>query len=910
MISGKNIYCREFLTYLLLGLLSSLFIFSITFFFPNIFRDWELKTYDYRIRFRGGIETYPDIVLIDIDDRSIDAIGRWPWDRSVHARMINTLSLCEARTIAYDILFNQPSDKNGDELLVKATRDVKKLFYPVGFELTSPEISGTKGDNDPHFEDLRPFGFGKFTGDSNGILSVKRTIVPVKDIYQASKGLGHISSARDDDGVIRRVPLIVEMDGEIFPSFALSAVMDYLNVSKDDVVIRTGRDITLRGAQIHGEDRRRDIIIPIDDKGMMLINYAGTWAKTFRHYSFKKIYESTDRKEGFPDFKNSIVVVSNTASGYDLKPVPVDKSYPGGGIHASIINTILTGNFLTEAGMPVKIMVIVLFGVIGASGAFFIRWQIKVVFLLSSISGYILINYYTFKTFGLILDVIPPSMAVIFSSIVASFYQVQAQRSSLTSLTGEKQKIERELEVINKRLAEKEGEIKGILSMISARDRQISDLRLKERLWAGMEEKEGLEREKISILSKLSPFEFEHIRIEAQKFQIISKNRTLMEAFDLVKKVAETDHTVLIMGETGTGKELFAKAIHAMSKRCPGPLVTLNVAAIVNTLAESELFGHVKGAFAGADRNREGLFQKADKGTIFLDEIGDLHPDIQAKLLRVLQDGEIRQVGSSNSIYVDVRVIAATDKDLETEVMAGRFNKALFARLNRYPIILPPLRDRIEDIHYLADELIKRHRGDKKISGISQDSIGYLSGYHWPQNVRQLENVIIRAIVNTNNQEIQLSDVKFAMEQDKRGNVLQNIREVSEERTQNVTEEDDHRLLDELRKTGFSITEAASALKMSRNTITDHFKGICFKYLAEYDGNIRDTAIIISGNHYPADKLENKIKRYYENLISNIQECKDIDSARERCKVIFKNIPKNYYCFIEKLVKRHFENNR
>jgi transcriptional regulator with GAF, ATPase, and Fis domain len=215
--------------------------------------------------------------------------------------------------------------------------------------------------------------------------------------------------------------------------------------------------------------------------------------------------------------------------------------------------------------------------------------------------------------------------------------------------------------------------------------------------------------------------------------------------------VAATDTTVLILGETGTGKELIARAIHAASPRRDRHLIKLNCAAIPAMLIESELFGHEKGAFTGAARRRDGRFALADGGTIFLDEVGELPLDLQAKLLRVIQEGEFEPVGSSQTKKVDVRIIAATNRDLAQAVKEGEFREDLYYRLNVFPITLPPLRERGEDVALIASVFAKRfaHRLGRRIEPLSQECIQRLQAYSWPGNVRELMSVIERAVITS-----------------------------------------------------------------------------------------------------------------------------------------------------------------
>ncbi len=230
---------------------------------------------------------------------------------------------------------------------------------------------------------------------------------------------------------------------------------------------------------------------------------------------------------------------------------------------------------------------------------------------------------------------------------------------------------------------------------------------------------------------------------------IIGSSASLRRVLDVVEKVADSDSTVLVTGESGTGKELIARALHWNSRRADRMFVTVNCGAIPEQLLESELFGHVKGAFTHAVTHREGRFTLADRGTIFLDEIGDMSPNLQVKLLRVLQDRTFEPVGSSRSQTVDVRVIAATNQDLELAIRSGRFRQDLFYRLNVIPIQVPPLRERRDDIPLLVMHFLKTaaEKQGRPAEGVSREALERLCAYDWPGNVRELENLVERLVV-------------------------------------------------------------------------------------------------------------------------------------------------------------------
>jgi two-component system response regulator AtoC len=258
------------------------------------------------------------------------------------------------------------------------------------------------------------------------------------------------------------------------------------------------------------------------------------------------------------------------------------------------------------------------------------------------------------------------------------------------------------------------------------------------------EERESLKAENRSLKERIQKIEGDY-----NFGKMVAKSKAMQSVFQLSNKAAQYKTTVLILGDSGTGKELIARGIHYGGMRAAGPLVPVNCGGIPESLLESELFGYKKGAFTGADRNKKGLFQEAEKGTIFLDEIGELPLSLQVKLLRVLQENEVRPVGDSKSLQIDVRVIAATSKKLEEEVKKGSFREDLYYRLNVMTVKLPPLSERAEDIPLLCQHFIGRLNEilDKNISGLAPDAMARLLEYHWPGNVRQLENVIERAMV-------------------------------------------------------------------------------------------------------------------------------------------------------------------
>ncbi len=329
------------------------------------------------------------------------------------------------------------------------------------------------------------------------------------------------------------------------------------------------------------------------------------------------------------------------------------------------------------------------------------------------------------------------------------------------------------------------------------------------------------------------------IRTKYRFDNIVGDSEQMHDLFRMVEKVADSDSTILLQGESGTGKELIAKAIHYNSHRNNKLLIPVNCGAIPEDLLESELFGHVKGAFTGAIYTRQGRFQMASGGTIFLDEIGDMSPKLQVKVLRVLQEHEFEPVGGTETIKVDVRVITATNQNLEEAVKAKTFREDLFYRLNVIPLTIPPLRDRKADVPLLVNHFLERFNREKnrKIRELDKDSMELLLNYAWPGNVRELENLIERLVILNDKDVINTVDLpdKFLQKPVKK--------EVSAEfeipgegiSFKKVVNDFENRLiLQALNKTGWNKNMAAKLLKLNRTTLVEKIKKKRLNRLVEH----------------------------------------------------------------------------
>jgi len=299
--------------------------------------------------------------------------------------------------------------------------------------------------------------------------------------------------------------------------------------------------------------------------------------------------------------------------------------------------------------------------------------------------------------------------------------------------------------------------------------------------------------------------------------EMLGTSPLMQEVFALTKRAATSESNVLITGESGTGKELVARAIHRWSRRKEGPFLTINCSAIPDSLLESELFGFERGSFTGAVQSKKGILERADGGTVFFDEIGDVSPLFQTKILRVIQEGEIMRIGGARPARIDIRIISATNKDLKSEITKGSFREDLFYRLNVINIHLPPLRERMEDLPLLIRHLVRKHsqkRQDLTVKGVSPEALKILMGYPFPGNVRELENILERALCMTDRAEIAPADLPSSLREaaPRRVTMTFNLRNALES-TEKET------ILAALRETDWNVSRAATLLGVYRQQL-------------------------------------------------------------------------------------------
>jgi transcriptional regulator with PAS, ATPase and Fis domain/CHASE2 domain-containing sensor protein len=387
---------------------------------------------------------------------------------------------------------------------------------------------------------------------------------------------------------------------------------------------------------------------------------------------------------------------------------------------------------------------------------------------------------------------------------------------------------------------------------------------------------------------------------ECEAFKILTRDQAVLGLFQNLKKAAATQVPILLLGETGTGKEVFAKAAHAMSPRRQGPFISVNMAAIRSELFEGELFGHVKGAFTGAV-GRTGFLEAAHGGTLFLDEVGDLPLDLQAKLLRFLEDGGFHRVGQSCATHVDARIIAATNRDLQHEVQAGRYREDLYYRLRGMVLTLPPLRVRSQADHVLlAQSFLQecahvQHRTDL---AFTQGALDAIVAHQWPGNIRELRQTISQAVALANGPVITQMDLNIAPQP-------------TSEAGENWAKEDlgkreDAMVLDCLRRHKFEMQATAATLGWDRGTVTQRLKGLGFQALMEYQGNIQAAAHALAGDERFVRVVEGRLREYANNLVPPSKHYGSVEEAIADCRKRFRNLPERHFPAVEQLIHTHF----
>ncbi len=836
-----------------LGLIVIVLLVGIPSLFPLSWHDLiENSLIDLQFKLRGARPLSDEIVFVYIGAEDAQALGGWPITRDYYGYMTHVLNQLGASVIGFDILFDTPNHHypEFDNILADFFQSAGNVCLPMAFaELARDENQSSQR--------------------SNQVFVGRDPVFPFDQLRKHAAGIGFSNFTASP--VVRKAPLVAAYNDVMMLSFGAELARLYLNSPHRKKA--AGDTIAVN-----------QFVFPIDRQGQLRLNHFGGLDDATA-MSFVEVLKVFERAPDSLDFKDKIVLAAATFSGAPtLKATPLSNALPGALIHATVAENLIHRNFLREAPKPWQLILIILMAMAAWVVSQLNPTGLKIAGGLGMILIYAVIAQIAFNQANLVLPLFYPAIAYLITLSYAGVMRRRGRQSvdeSIKQLLQE-QIIAKEsaLEIAQSNLAEVHNLVQQ-QAADSEQIRQMADGRQKKIF--------DLEKELRDLRTHIIP---EEKSASPQFPEIIhAPGGKIAEVLAMAEKVGAENIAVLILGETGTGKEMIARAIHQSGKRKNAPFVAVNCGALPETLLESELFGHEKGSFTGAQARRRGRFELADQGTIFLDEISETTPAFQARLLRVLQEGAFERLGGEETIKVDVRLIAASNKNLPEEVANGRFRADLFYRLNGFPITLPPLRERREDIPLLARHFLKKHGRDAAAS-FSDQAMNMLENYQWPGNVRELENAVRRAAIlaqSESRQLIQVADLPKEI-----------VEKQSPQQATVVYQTLEEQILEMLRALKFSrsaISQTAKALgNRDRGTITEYFRGICFEILVNADFDVEKAARIIAATNdeETVGKVQSKIDEYLRNL-----------RASDASEALFKGLPKKYHSYLQQVI-RHF----
>ncbi len=818
----------------------------------------EYRLFDLMLRLRSPQPVSKDVVIIFIGDDTVQTLGAWPLTRDYYVSLIQILTEFEARIIAFDLLFaeHDSREEKFDDALAAVAAQNGRVYLPY-YLLThanAPVVVSEPVSSTP-FEftgvEAIPTQQLNFPIASDGIF-------PISELRTASHGMGHINVHLDSDGIIRRHPLFINYNNALYPSLGLVVACNFLGRSQNDIRIQPDHTV-----EIDAGHR-----IPMDNRGNVLINFTGPLSE-FENYSLLQVLQSykqysLGQKPFIPleTFKDKIVVIGMTATGAtDFNPTPISALYPLVGTQATVISNILTNNYLRYAAGWVSFSEIML--VVGLLTGLLTRLRLPAAvgltaLLVIAVAG---IHFWLVNRQGVYLNFVPVLSTILLSLIGQSIYLFQLEFLNRERMRQRLALAQEELDLkvhqigrIETALNHKNTEIETLIKTSAAEldqstttidalikvaeeetqysTRTIEALRRDREVLQN--ERQSLQAEKAALTEKIElmrgvarTYIFDQQKSNSRRetlrgryTEIVGENELLINELQKVDRAAPYDSNILITGESGTGKELIARAVHQNSPR-RGPLVIVNCAAVPSELIESELFGHEKGSFTGAAGRRPGKFELADHGTLFLDEIGDMPAAMQAKILRAIQQREFRRVGGTQNVKVNVRLIAATNKNLEEEVKNNTFREDLFHRLNVIPIRLPALRERKEDLPQLVERFLDKKSKAGQGYTLTQGVMGAFEMYHWPGNIRELEQTLERMCVLADDVHLTIRDLPAEIAEcvtRQGGSLLDSGAEIPLKEA--LEDFERHYLLKKMAQYNWNTQKAADALGMSRRNLS------------------------------------------------------------------------------------------
>ena len=827
-------------------------------------------TIDLLFRIRGTRNVSDEIVLVYLGDEDYRAVGEWPITRDYFGYVIHVLSQRGARVIGFDFLFDYPAKRypEYDRIFSDFIESSKVVCLP--FAVTEFDDSGSDRLN----ISKRPSHLSKG----------QKIVLPIDRLKDHVAALGF--SNLGTESVIRKVPLVISHGDSLHYSFGIQLARLFIDSSSRFEIDPNALYITCPS--------NPKIRIPLDSQGRMRLNHFGGLENisSIGFLDLLKIFESTPDSL---DFSEKLVIVAATTSSLPvIKATPLSEILPASLLHVSVAENIIFHNFLRELPRWIEILFIIMM-MVSACRIWRLRQKKWVVIGFMGILFFcFLVTIVLFTTLHLVLPVVYPFITFLITGGVLGFitqqnrrvYNLSENQFFLEQMTNR----QRQLEEAESKLRELEDQLKD-----EVREKKV----LSEKSQALAEEKQAAVMALEKQIRDMEAYSIPSDRLRKSQYREIihASNSKMVGILDMIEKIGFDDISVLIQGETGTGKELIARAIHKTGKRKKAPFVAINGGALPETLLESELFGHEKGSFTGAQSRRRGRFELADGGTLFLDEITETSPSFQAKLLRVLQEGTFERLGSERSIRTDIRLIAATNKDLKSEVNGGHFREDLYYRLQGFTLELPPLRERRDDIPLLVRHFLEKH-GYHKIASVSDRVHQLILTYRWPGNVRELENVLRRAAI------LAQSDGRDMIQA---GDLPQEIHECESPALEKIAYQPlEDQILTMLRAFKFSrssISQTARALgNRDRGTITEYFRGICFELLVKNDFDVDRTARDIAGtdDDHVVESVKSKIKGYLDNIETPLDLDTQYSNMLPSC---YRGLPQKYHPFLGRVIE-------
>jgi DNA-binding NtrC family response regulator/CHASE2 domain-containing sensor protein len=874
--------------------------------------DWAL--YDFWTAGHASMPADPSIVLVTRDAASDARFGEGSLDRAVFARLLTAISRAGAEAIGLDVVLDRskPPVRGGassDAILIEATRAAGRVVYPLRVSVARAPNPVDGGERLIHagWPILSP-------GASGHLLRVELSGDPWPALGRDALAIGHDLDSADPDGVVRRMRVVVRHGDRAIPAFGLALAASFLDVAPQNFVVHKD-GVTLRNVT-RADGGTRHITIPADRDGQILIGPPAV----FPSHSMMQVWNAINRgdsdvlREWFAD--RLVLILSDRHESNPEEPVSV--------AHARALNTMLSQAWIRETSPLAVIVITVVLSWAGAWLFLSVRPSVG-----PAVAGAAGVAYFIAAPAALwmghvVLPVVLPLSTLLLAGGSAVLWTRAAAGREIAALHDRMSGIQRELAGARDQLIARESLVEGLeedmeaarAAVTRSAGEQVELTRAADTLRGQLAEAasqeaatrrtlEKLERElaavrTVAVQPVLNTAELEELAAECRRFGVLTQDEGLLRAFRDLKKAARSSLSVLLLGEPGTGKELFARAVHALSARTTRPFVAINMAAIAPDLVESELFGHARGSFTGAMNDRLGYFQQAHGGTLFLDEIGDLRPDFQAKLLRVLQEHTFHRVGDPKPISIDVRIVAATNRDLDRGVAEGWFREDLYFRLKGFVMHLPPLRERPHDILLLPDWFVRRAGAAlRKSVQVSREGAEALQRHRWKGNVRELQQSLDRAVALCEGPAITEADLGLDAGP-ARGSSTTGAS------TPGMDVTGDLAVLRCLREHAFDMQATARSLGWDRSTVTQRLKGLCFRALVEAKGDFSEAALSLAGKTAFARTVAMKLRDYHDHLIKTIQVYPSAEDAVAACKKRFKNLPDRHFKSVEALVQQYF----